>query len=295
MRIADNIYLVECPWSRPGYFVSSCVIARKNIIIVDAGVEETPKIAIYPYIGNLGRKSSEISHLLLTHAHFDHCGGAAPLKEETKCRLGVHEFGEPFLREPNPLINQLSKRFPTLFSKGEAAFKPASADILFKDNDLIDIDGVRLRILHTPGHSVCSSCIIEEEEGVYICGDSAQGRGENRPLLFHSSVEYIESMHRLLKEPVKTLVIGHPFPPFGKAVLRGEEAKEHVRQSLRAIEDLNRLVLETLKSLAKPVSLRHLYEKIGVSQPVTVGCVLEDLEREGIVERVDVDLWALSV
>ena len=294
MKITDSIYFVECPWARPGYFVSSCIIVRRSIVVVDAGVEDSPKNAIYPYISSLGREISEISHLLLTHAHFDHCGGAAPMKDETKCSIGVHELGGPFLRDPGLLIKQLNSRFPTLFSGRDFSFKPVSPDILFRDGDLIDADGSHLRILHVPGHSPCSSCIVDEEEGVYICGDSAQGRGENRPLLFHSSSEYAESMRRLLSEPIKVLVIGHPFPPFSKAVLRGEEAKEHIRQSLRAIEELTRLVLEALKSLAKPASIKQIHERVGVSQPVTIGCVLEELEAEGKVERVDVDLWAPS-
>ncbi len=294
MRVTETIHLIECPWSRPGYFVSSCILIGETIAIIDAGTKEIPEASIYPYIRSLGRKISEVSHLLLTHAHFDHCGGAAPIKRETACKIGVHELGKPFLSNPELLNRQLHERFPTLFPRGKAEFEPVDADILFKDGDVIDVNGHQLRILHVPGHSPCSICIVDEEEGVYICGDSVQGRGGNRPLLFHSSAQYLESMQRLLKEPIKILITGHPFPPFNKALLVGEEAKEHVHQSIKAIEELSKLVWETLRNFRKPMSPKQIYEKIGVSRSVTIGCILEDLEREGKAEKVGEDLWISS-
>jgi len=294
MRVTETIHLIECPWSRLGYFVSSCILIGETIAIIDAGTKEIPEASIYPYIRNLGRKISEVSHLLLTHAHFDHCGGAAPIKRETACKIGVHELGKPFLSNPELLNRHLHERFPTLFPRGKAEFEPVDADILFKDGDIIDVNGHQLRILHVPGHSPCSICIVDEEEGVYICGDSVQGRGENRPLLFHSSAQYLESMQRLLKEPIKILITGHPFPPFNKALLVGEEAREHVHQSIKAIEELSKLVWETLRNFRKPMSPKQIYEKIGVSRSVTIGCILEDLEREGKAEKVGEDLWISS-
>lgn len=292
MKITENMYFIKCPWGRPGYFVSSCILMGETITIIDAGTEEAPEASIYPYIRSLGREVSQISHLLLTHAHFDHCGGAAPIKMETACKIGVHELGKPFLSDPGLLNRQLHERFPTLFPKEEARFEPVNVDILFKGGDVIDVDGRQLRIMYVPGHSPCSICIVDEEEGVYVCGDSVQGRGENRPLLFHSSIQYFESMQRLLREHIKILVTGHPFPPFNKALLMSEEAREHVRQSIKAIEELNKLVWETLRNIGKPMTPKQIYEKINMSQPVTIACILEDLEHEGRAEKVGVDLWA---
>ncbi|MEM2739928.1 MAG: MBL fold metallo-hydrolase [Candidatus Bathyarchaeia archaeon] len=296
MKVAGDVYVVECPFLRLGYFVSSCIIVGRGVIVVDTGVEESPRLAIYPYIEGLGSRISDISHILLTHAHFDHCGGAASMRGEAMCRVGVHELGKPFLEDPLLLDTQLTWRFPTLFQVGEPKFKPLEADISFRDGDILDADGIQLRILHTPGHSICSSCIVYEDRGIYICGDSIQGRGGNRPLLFHSSMEYIESLNRLSKEHVEVLVLGHPFPPFGKAVLRGWEAREHIKESLKAIEELNHLVLEILRDSRRPMDPRQICEALGVSQPVTIGCILEDLEGEGRVERFDekLDLWIPS-
>lgn len=292
MEVAEGIHLIECPWST--YFVSTCVIeADKNITIIDAGTRESPEVAIYPYLRSIGRKPSEISHVLLTHAHHDHCGGVAPIKRETGCKVGVHELGKPYLEDPGLVDRQLRRRFPTLFSDGMANFDPMEVDIPFKDGDTIDLDGRVLKVLHVPGHSVCSSCLIDEEQGIYICGDSVQGWGDRRPLLFHSTTEYIESLRRLLSEPIKTLINGHPFPPFSKAILKEHESIEHVRQSLRGVEELRRLVLDILHSGMGPISIKNIHQQAGASSPVTIGCLLEALEREGEVEKkgTEADLW----
>ncbi len=296
MEVAEGIHLIKCPFST--YFVSSCAIVGKSIALIDAGVTESPEVAIYPYLRSIGREPSEISHILLTHAHFDHCGGVAPIKRETRCKVGVHELGKTLLEDAGLIDRQLRNRFPNLFQEKKPDFESTKVDIALRDGDTIDLDGDTLRVLHVPGHSACSSCFVDDEQGVYICGDSVQGRGERRPLLFHSSTEYLKSMRRLIKEPIKLLINGHPFPPFNKAVLEGRESREHVSQSLRSIEELNSLVWNTLKTTRTPMSPKQMHERIGMSQPVTIGCILEALEKENKVERVSAresDSWAAKV
>ncbi len=292
MEIVDDVHLIKCPWA--SYFVSSCAIIGEDITMIDVGTGGSPRVAIYPYLRALGRSPTEISTALLTHAHMDHCGGAAPMKRELKCRIGVHEMGRPYLEDASLIDRELNSRFPSIFSVREPGFEPVKPDLTFKDGDVINLSGHQLRVLHVPGHSPCSVCLVDEENGLYMCGDSIQGRGERRPLLFHSSTDYARSMSRLLEEPIEMLVNGHPFPPYKKAVLRGEECREHVRQSLKAIEELNTLVLDALKAAGKPLNPKQICERLGRSQPVTIGCILEALEADGRAERVNesLDLWA---
>ena len=294
-EVAKGIRLVKCPWGN--YFVSSCIIVGESITLIDAGTGESPGVAIYPYLRSIGREPSEISWVLLTHAHFDHCGGAVSVKRDTGCKVGVHELGKPFLEDAGLIDRQLHERFPSLFPEKEPSFDSAKADMVFKNGDKIDLDGRQLRVLHTPGHSACSSCLIDEEQGVYISGDSIQGRGGRRPLVLHSSNQYLESMRRLMEEPIQVLVTGHPFPPYNEAVLRGEKARRHVYESLKAMEELNTLVWNVLVATGKPMGLGQLHERLGVSQPVTIGCILEALEKDGKVKKIraeEGELWSLT-
>jgi len=292
VEVVKGIHLIRCPWST--YFVSSCAVIGDTIILIDAGSTGSPEDAIYPYLRSIGREPSEISHIILTHAHLDHCGGVSPIKKETGCKVYVHKLGKPYLEDAGLINRELHDRFPALYPERKIDFDSVKADATFEDGEVLDLEGRQIRVLYTPGHSPCSSCLIDEEQGVYISGDSIQGRGKRRPLLFYSSRKYVESMRRFLKKPVKILITGHPFPPFNDAVLKGEDAMKHVQESLRGIEELRALVLRILKESRKPLSVNQIHARIAVSQPVTIGCILEDFEREGKIERIEVaedHLW----
>ncbi|RLG94623.1 hypothetical protein DRO37_05050 [Candidatus Bathyarchaeota archaeon] len=295
LEIGRGIHLIKCPWST--YFVSSCILLGESIILVDVGTQDSPKEAIYPYIRGIGRDPSEISHIILTHAHFDHCGGASIIKKDTGCKVLVHKFGRPYLEDAGLIDRELHERFPSIFPARKARFESISVDGTFEDGDILDIEGRRIRILHTPGHSACSSCIIDEEIGIYISGDSIQGRGDRRPLLFHSAETYIRALRRLLNEPIKAIVTGHPFPPFKEAILRGEKARKHIEESLKGIEELQSRVVMALKNSERPLSIGQIRKIVGMSQPVTIGCILEDLERKGIAEKTRAEeayLWSIK-
>ncbi|MEM2110554.1 MAG: MBL fold metallo-hydrolase [Candidatus Bathyarchaeia archaeon] len=248
MKIANGIHVVECPFIVTET-TTSCAIVDKSIALIDAGLSESPEKAIYPYIRKIGREPSEISLIILTHAHFDHCAGVARIKKDTGCKVCVHESGKQYLEDPRLMLKHLRERFPITYTEWEwiPDFEPTQADFVFKDGDKLYFDGHELRALHVPGHSQDSSCIIEEEQGVYISGDSVQGKGEKRPLLFQSSTEYVKSMQRLLNESMQVLVTGHPFPPFNKTVLTEKESREYVKHSLKGIEELRNSVESILK------------------------------------------------
>ena len=121
-----------------------------------------------------------------------------------------------------------------------------------------------------------------------------QGKGDSRPLLFQSASAYVESMKYLLNESVKILITGHPFPPFNKTVLREKEVKKYVKQSLEGIEYLRTSVLSILRRSSTATSPKQINKKIVSSQSVTIGCILEDLEKEGVSRRVEpreLELW----
>jgi len=283
LEIADGIHLIKNPHST--YFVSSVLILGESLTLVDAGRVESPDNSIYPAIRALGRDPKEISLLVLTHSHWDHSAGAAQIKRETGCKVAVHSNGEAYLTDPETVARELTNRFPGIPPGNMAEFDAVTPEIVFGHGSTIPLDERDLKIVHTPGHSACSSCIVEPDLGLYIAGDSIQGRGERRPLIFHNTTEYLASMKRLQGESIETLVNGHPFPPSGEGLLRGEAAKLHVAESIIAVEELRRLVLETLNESDSLMGIKEIHDAAGAYQPYTIGCILESLEAEGKATR----------
>jgi len=98
-------------------------------------------------------EQTEISIATITHHHQDHSGNLKWAKEMLGARIDITQGGRPLLKGKIPTeVNQLN------------------------DGDTIDLgSGVRVQVLHTPGHSVDSMSYYLEDEGVLFTGDTLLG------------------------------------------------------------------------------------------------------------------------
>jgi len=107
---------------------------------------------VLAYVGDEGLK---VAWVLETHAHADHLSAAAYLKSKTGARTGTGR-----------LITEVQATFKQVFGLG-AEFKADGSqfDRLFDDGDVLELGGLEIRVMHTPGHT--PSCVS------YIAGDAA--------------------------------------------------------------------------------------------------------------------------
>jgi glyoxylase-like metal-dependent hydrolase (beta-lactamase superfamily II) len=284
LELTQDIHLIKCPYRSSfftNFYTTVCAIfGAGEIALIDSGVTASPEEAILPYLHNMGRKPEEITHLILTHGHRDHAGGAASLKKRYSAKVAVHELDRPSVEDSFLDARQFLNRFGIPIPK-EAAFASVQVDIPLEDGDTLEVAGRELSFLHLPGHSRGSMAVIDRELGLYVTGDSPQGRGPVGPNISHDSVQYEASVQRLCSEPVKRLVLGHPFPPFQKEVLNADEAKLFAKQSLAAIKEFKEKVYGKLEEAKKPSTLEEIHSKLPGTSRKSVGCILESLVRDG--------------
>jgi hydroxyacylglutathione hydrolase len=103
----------------------------------------------------------QIKVIVLTHAHMDHTGALAEVKEATDAEVAMHADDAPLLRGSNPMM-----RMPG------SSKEPPAPDILLKDGDVIDIGDLHFNILHTPGHSPGGICLLEKDNEIVFTGDT---------------------------------------------------------------------------------------------------------------------------
>lgn len=107
---------------------------KKNAIIIDPGGVEAVRIA-----KELLRKEIEVKHVLVTHGHFDHLGWAWEVQKVCEgAKVYLHE-GEKISYEPFlDRLKNVDIRIP---------------DVWIKDEQVLQLGGYKMRVIHTPGHS----------------------------------------------------------------------------------------------------------------------------------------------
>ena len=139
--------------------------------------------------------------ILLTHGHFDHIGAVDELRDRYDIKVYVSEQESKFMQNYN---NNLSVFF------GESMIvKP---DITISDGEELEIAGIKMKFILTPGHTPGSGCFYVEDEGVLFSGDTlfCMSRGRT-DFPGGSEREIIDSMrNKLLVLPGETVVLaGH--------------------------------------------------------------------------------------
>ena len=139
--------------------------------------------------------------ILLTHGHFDHIGAVDELRDRYNIKVYVSEEESKFMQNYN---NNLSVFF------GESMIvKP---DITIHDGEELEIAGIKMKFILTPGHTPGSGCFYVEDEGVLFSGDTlfCMSRGRT-DFPGGSEREIIDSIrNKLLVLPGETVVLaGH--------------------------------------------------------------------------------------
>lgn len=109
----------------------------------------------------LETKNLTLKYIVLTHAHFDHMLALEKLREDTKAPLAIHKFDAPALLDPEI---SLMARFAGVY------FPCKEAEILLGEGDLLHLGSSEIKVMHTPGHTPGSICLINGEN--IISGDT---------------------------------------------------------------------------------------------------------------------------
>lgn len=197
--MASDLYFVQEPvgeMANLAYLIGNR--ATREALLVD------PAWDVESLVARAERDGMKIVGALATHYHQDHVGGQI---------FGISIEGLPRLMEvcPVPVHVQAHE------AEGVRRVTGLSANdfVAHEGGDLIDLGGVRVRLLHTPGHTPGSQCFLVEEAGEpgrLVSGDTLFLNGCGRVDLPGGDPEALyRSLHDVLKKlPDETLVYpGH--------------------------------------------------------------------------------------
>ena len=178
----------------------NCFVARRDgadrALIVDPGDEADRILAAVDELG-VG-----VDAILLTHTHFDHVGAVAPVARATGAPVYCPELETFVLADINRFVP----------FAGFGPFEDYDADETVAGGERLQLAGMDIEVLHTPGHSPGHVTYAIEEEGALFSGDVLfQGSVGRVDLPGGNTEEMFASLAaRFLPLPGETLVLpGH--------------------------------------------------------------------------------------
>lgn len=111
------------------------------------------------------QSKKDLKIIYITHAHFDHYGSAAALREQTGAKIAIHHADARAMSRGQTPIRSAHGRsrwtvpFLPLVNLAYPWLKTAP-DILLEDDERLDSFGLPASILHTPGHTPGSTCLL---------------------------------------------------------------------------------------------------------------------------------------
>ena len=148
--------------------------------------------------GGLTARGWTLRLIISTHRHWDHIGDNAAVAEATGAPIAVHALDRPGLEHPEPLFAP----FPIV---------PSVPAVDLAEGGLVTFGALRLEVLHTPGHTEGSVCLLDREAGLLISGDTLFAGAWGRTDLPGGSEEAMAaSLIRLARlEPSLRVLPGH--------------------------------------------------------------------------------------
>lgn len=221
--IVKGIHLVAGPNISHAEDATAFVIEfADQLVMIDSGVGRSVPI-ILDNIRSAGLDPDNISTLILTHCHIDHIGGAGAIREQTGCRIVVHDSDADAAEAGDP-----SKTAAGWYGR---KLTPLPVDHrLMGSLETLKFGEEVLHCLHTPGHTPGSiSVYLDRDSQRILFGQDIHGPFHPA---FGSDVDlWAESMQKLLALEADILCEGH----FGIFRTR-ERVRKYIQRYLKEHE-----------------------------------------------------------
>jgi glyoxylase-like metal-dependent hydrolase (beta-lactamase superfamily II) len=214
--ISKNIYQISAVAGRGLWGGNVFLLTDRKLTLVDTGYKGGAG-RILSELSRLGYSPSNIANIVITHHHADHVGNLFELKRASQATVFAHPTDAPYINgsrpQPGPARTRwLSRLLAPLYGLWSA--QAAAVDTLVTEGDELPILG-GARILHTPGHTPGSICLLLLKERLIIAGDVLNNRfGLGLPSKAFSidMAQNIRAIKRLAALDLETVCFGHGPP-----------------------------------------------------------------------------------
>ncbi len=129
-----NCYLLECE-------------ETLSAIVIDPGDEADVILDM------IKDRELKLEFIINTHGHIDHISANNDLKKKTSAKLSIHRLDADIIVDPQ-------KNLSSFIGKSISSLPP---DRILEDGDIIESGTIKLKVIHTPGHSPGSICLLADD------------------------------------------------------------------------------------------------------------------------------------
>ena len=191
-ELSTNCYLIACNES-------------KEAAVIDPGYEEAADLILK----TIKEKNFKLKFIINTHGHSDHIGGNKKIRLNTTAKILIHRLDSEMLTNSRKNLS---------FYMGKEILS-VCADRFIKEGNEVSIGTLRLKIIHTPGHSPGSICLVADT--FVLTGDTLFFQGIGRTDLPGGSyMDIVKSIKEKLFQFDDSKII---YPGHGQQSTIGEE------------------------------------------------------------------------
>ncbi len=175
LEYEGGIVAVDSGMVRP--LMAACYLLETDdaLALIEVGSNASVE-RILKVIESRGRSPDEVSHVIVTHVHLDHAGGAGELMARLpNAQFVVHPYGARHMIDPSRLEASArgvygDEEFDAMY--GTLMPIPAERVITMEDGDSLLVGGRSLWFMDSPGHARHHFCIWDERSRGWFTGDT---------------------------------------------------------------------------------------------------------------------------
>jgi glyoxylase-like metal-dependent hydrolase (beta-lactamase superfamily II) len=196
--LAANCYLVGCE-------------KKREAAVIDPGFDDAQEAE--KIMKEVDKEKLHVKYIVNTHGHSDHISGNRILKEMTGAPILIHE-------QDASMLTSGERNFSYMYR--EKTTSPP-ADKLLHEGDIISVGNVRLKVLHTPGHSKGGISLLCDD--IVFTGDTLFAGSIGRTDFPDAS--YKEIMHSIKSKLAVLPDYFKVYPGHGPTSTIGEEKRSN--------------------------------------------------------------------
>src|SRR5579863_3921807 len=189
-EVRPGLWSIPVPWPGSGlrYTLAYLVSARTGLALIDTGwPTDQAWTSLCDSIRQTGHDITDLKYMLVTHAHSDHLGLAAQVREASGALVGMHPAESATLRRAEPQAGQVrlpdwlrargapdgeADQVAALMTGAVRVHRELARPDFAVEHDSLPLGtGTALRAVWTPGHTPGHLCFYDERHDVLLTGD----------------------------------------------------------------------------------------------------------------------------